>query len=280
MSKLNEFKLFPLLTLELRLLIWTHALETRVITLESEGYGENEDPTAIPFYEIRGVRPPSPEDHAIRDMWSGRFIPSTIPSQALFQVSQEPRNQAFLVGYRTWKMQKRGGLVRNIIWNPAKDFILFARQTLDEPLGSGQSFVHPHHWLRMFHVQFPTEISLAQNVAMHTSLWFRLKLERNWVVYQLLKFQNMRRLVMVIDERYERQKVTGLAARGLAQERWGPWKLPHAIIETLQRIKNHNPRVLFELPDVRLVEDVGAILTSPGIEATLQCNPCKDLGME
>lgn len=177
-------------------------------------------------------------------------------------------------------MQKRGGLVRNIIWNPAKDFILFPHQTLNEQLDSDEPFVHPHDWLRMFRVQFPTEISLAQNVAMHTSLWFRLKLERNWVVYQLLKFQNMQRLVMVIDEKYERQKVTNLIARGLAEERWGSWQLPHAIVKTLERIKNLDSKILFEVPQVRLVEDISAIMTSSWIEATLQCNPCKILRME
>jgi hypothetical protein len=280
MSDLNVFNLFSLLTLELRLLIWTLAFVPRVIPLEAEGYEEGADPTALPFYVIQGRRHPNPDHHATRSMWTGRFVPSYIPIQAVFQVSQESRNHAFFLGYRVWKMQKRGGLVRNVIWNPAKDFVLFPHRSLDEQLDIGEPFIHPHNWLRMFHAQFPMEISIMQNVAMHTSLWFRYKLEYNWVVDQLFKFKGMRRLTMVIDRRYERDIVKGLHARNLDEESWGSWKLPYAIIETLETIKDQTANLRINIPEVRLVEDVGGILTSPGLETTLRCNPCEYLGLE
>ena len=275
----NQFRLFPLLSPELRLLIWTHTLEPRIIALKAEGYAKDKEPTAVPHHLIKGTKPPNVDSQVTRKMWSGQFILAEIPSQAIFQVSKESRDHALSSGYKTWKMQAQGGLVRNIIWNPAKDFVLFPHRTLDEDLDSNEPFVHPHDWLRMFLAQYPTETSTAQNVALYTSLWFRLNLERKWVITQLLKFCSMRTLVVVIDEKYEKQRVMELAARGLTEERWGAWKLPHAIVETLEGIKARSVGIELTVPDVRLVEDIDGILTSPGMVAILQCYPCESLGI-
>jgi 2EXR family len=278
MSDLESFSIFPLLAIDIRLLIWEFTFTPRIISLEAEGYGQAEDPTAIPFYAIQGRKPPNPDRQIIRLMWSGRFIPSHIPSQAVFQVSRESRQFAFSLGYRIWTMQKRGGLIRNVIWNPAEDFILFPKRPFGR-VDLGIAEAHPYHWLRMFAIQYPKEVSVAQNIAMHTSTWFQGKLEYNWVVGQLLKFTSMRKLVMVIDKDFEKDVVRGLITRNLAEESWGSWRIPPAIIGALENAKLRQPNLRLHIPDVLVVEDTSRILSTPGLETKLRCNPCEYLGI-
>jgi len=279
---MSEFHLFPQLSLELRLLIWSHVfLPSRLISLEAEGYGEDEDPTALPFYTILGLQHrPQDNGQVARKMWSGRFVPAQIPSGAAFQVSRESRSHAFFLGYRIWKMQKPGGLVRSVIWNPATDFVVFPRRLFDEQLELGKPFVHPHAWLRMFRAQFPAESSIVQNVAIHTSLWYRGKLQHRWVVDQLLQLRAMQNLTMIVDVNFERSKVQGLVDSNISEDQFGSWRLPYAVVETLEGIKHSEPSLrMRKIPEVRLVESVSDILTSSGLEVTLRCNPCVYLQM-
>ncbi|KAH8587999.1 hypothetical protein B0O99DRAFT_640455 [Bisporella sp. PMI_857] len=276
MSNLDAFTLFPALSQELRLLIWSFAFIPRVIPLAAEAYRAGEDPTAIRFHLIQGIPLPPVERAGSRLRWTGRFVHPQIPSQAVFHVSREARNHALFLGYRTWKLQKKGGLVRRFLWHPAKDIVLFPRRNADDSSISETPYVHHYGWLRMFRVQYPTEIQLVQNVALWTSLWFRLKLERPWVVDQLFKFQNMQRLTIVIDEPHERAVVARLQERDIEHETWGSWKLPHYIVETLERTKDQN-NLRFTIPEVRVIKDTNDIIAAPSLVVTLRCNPCEYL---
>jgi hypothetical protein len=166
--------MFPLLPIDIRLLIWESAFNPQIIPLLAEGYGKGEDKTALPHYIIQRWPRPDPNRQIDRNMWTGRFVPEHMPEQAIFQVSHESRHLTFTLGYRVWKMQKRGGLVRNMMWNPALDFVSFPKWSF---VGMGNDTppeVYPYHWLRMFAKQHPEEASVAQNLALYTSIWFRL----------------------------------------------------------------------------------------------------------
>lgn len=80
----------------------------------------------------------------------------------------------------------------------------------------------------------------------------------------------MRNLVMVIDRDYEIALVNSLIyISRAAEERWGSWRIPHAITERLQ-VKRRRPRRLqLQALDVRV-----GILYAPGLEVILRCNPC------
>lgn len=274
MSSLQAFPKFPDLAVEIRLLIWEFAFIPRIIAFEAEGYGKGEDSTAIPYFIIERRRPQDPNSKATRSMWSGRFVLSNSPSQAVFQASRESRQLASSLGYQIWTIEKRDGLVRDLIWNPAKDFIVLPPKS--NTAESNAPVVHRYHWLRMLAKQYPKEVSVAQNVAMHTSLWLRNTMANLWVYQELAeKFTSMRQLVMVIDRDYEIGLVNSLIdIRRGAEERWGSWKIPQAIIETLEGVKHRDPSLHLQIPDVRVVEDIDGILHALGLEVILRCNPC------
>lgn len=274
MSEGDNFHPFPLLTLEIRLLIWSFTLLPRIISLEPECYGKGEDASAMPHWKILGRRQPDPdyEQTVTRRTWSARFIPSVIPPQSIFQVSHESRNHAFFLGYLTWKMQRRGGRVRNILWDPATDIILLPRDPMSDSEGPK---IDPHLWLRMFRAQYPKETGIAQNLALHTSIWKGRTLENIWVSGQLFKFKLMKSLTLVIDEMYERSRVATLVERNEEAEAGGPWKLPDKAVEALERNKNKEEELRSrKIPEVRIVEDVSSVLTSQNLQLSLRCNPC------
>src|SRR6202042_2558979 len=111
------------------------------------------------------------------------------------QVSRESRHFALSQGYRVWKMQDRQGRTRDAIWNPAVDTILFPAT----PSRYEQLAVYPSHWLRLFAAQYDEEAKIANNIAMHTSLFPRGTLLSIWLLGQLAKFLSMKKLIMVVD---------------------------------------------------------------------------------
>jgi hypothetical protein len=102
-------------------------------------------------------------------------------------------------------------------------------------------------------------------------------LEYNWIVGQLAKFTSLRKLVMVIDEDYADDIVTNLFMQGIAEETWGSWTIPKAIVETLEDIKIREPDLRLPIPEVRVMDDIKKVLDPGTIEVCLRCNPCEYL---
>lgn len=85
MSDLGSSGLFPLLPVEVRLLIWESAFVPQILTFEIEAYRKDEDPTAVPYYVIHNRRP-DPNAESLRSWVSGRCVPVHVPPQAIYQV--------------------------------------------------------------------------------------------------------------------------------------------------------------------------------------------------
>jgi hypothetical protein len=125
----------------------------------------------------------------------------------------------------------------------------------------------------MFAAQCPHEVTVAENVALHTSIWHRDHRENNWISGQLFRFVALRNLVMVIDHDYEKALVQELTETNSPRRR-GPWKIPDSIVEALEKVRLKRPEQLIYVPDVRVVRDANEILGTSHLETTLRCNPC------
>jgi len=267
MDATNDFTLFQLLSVDIRLMIWEFSFIPRVFSLRPERYENPVDLMAISKSVIGGYHSQNGDQNG--KQWTGRFVPSDIPSHAVFQVSKEPRCLAFSQGYRTWTMQQRGGTTRNMIWCPSKDIILFPESSRHQQRNQIPSF----NWLRMFAAQYQHEITIAENIALHTSIWHRDHLESNWISGQLFKFLSLRNLILVIDYNYERALVQDLHERSIPR-RWGPWKLPNSIVEALENARLKHPERILQVPSVRIIGDPEEIVGTSHLEITLRCNPC------
>jgi 2EXR family len=272
MSNLDSFILFPLLALALRLMIWKFTLTPQLIPLMPQAYGRDEDPSAIPYWIMEGRLPPDPGTHVRRRTYSARFTSSCDDlSHATLQVSRESRHFAFSQGYRVWKMHDRQGRTKDVIWNPAVDIILFPATASRY----GQVAVHSSHWLRLFAAQYHEEAEIANNIAMHTSLFPRGTPLSIWLLGQLAKFLSMRKLIMVVDKEYERYQVM----EEIQSSEGEAWNIPQDIEEVIRTWKQRRPESQLAIPDVRVVEDVDGILKGQSLQICLMCRPCEFLGI-
>ena len=254
MSELANFTLFPSLTEELRLLIWSFAFVPRTIPLELAVYRGGGDLTAIPYHLILRRNAP-PVERAAQEK-RAHFVHPKLPSQEVFQVCREARHHALFLGYRTWKVRQRGGLVRLLLWH-ARDVVRFPARS--QP-GDMSNYVPYHAWLRLFALQYPAEALVIQNIALCTSLWHRGKMERPWSIESLLKFQDLKQLTMIIDLPRATVQVPQRSDVG--------WRPAHHIIETLQRVKDEE-NLDFTVPKARLVEDMDDIIDAPSLDVVL-----------
>lgn len=270
MSDLEVFTLFPLLAIEIRLMIWELAFTPQIITFKLEAGRRDEDPTAIPLHKIikRPRRTGGSAMHFSRAHWSFRCVPIELPSQSFFQVSQEPRHLAFRLGYQTILLQKRHNLVRIFIWNPAKDFISFPLSGLQRYTSYYTPQLGLFHWPRVFTLQYPREARVVQNMVMPTSYSHS---------YNFQEWTSLRQLVVVVDNDYEREIVRSLIERNLAET--PHWRIPRAIIEGHNSFRLRNPLLNPPNVDLRVVANYSHIFSSQRLDITLRCNPCPYLGI-
>jgi len=281
MSALNSFTLFPLLSLEIRLMIWEFTLLPQIFYLAPKAYNWTGDTLAVPWSLVSPSRTEGSPTRNPDEVVSARFLISGVFSHVALQISQESRYLVFSRGYREWKMQNSQGHIRNVFWNPVVDVILFP--PVPPICESPQELeVHYSKWVKLFNLQYPEETRIANNIAMYTSMAVR---SRPWGgrwqwLNDLAKFQSLRELVIVVDKEAEKSFVKYLIERNKSQksDRIGPWKIPQEIEEWFEKGKLHWPYIL-RIPVVRVVESAERVLDGQSLQICLHCNPCEYLGM-
>jgi hypothetical protein len=252
MSDLDSSGLFPLLPVEVRLLIWESAFVPQILTFEIEAYRKDEDPTAVPYYVIHN-RQPDPNAERLRSWVSGRCVPVHVPPQATYKMCQEARHLAFALGYQTLRLEKRGGLARRFIWNPGKDFISLPQSMYYNDVHRSPR-IPQYIWPKVFAAQYGEVASLVQNIALPTSLWYRVPVENSWLNRSLSKYASLQQFVLIVDEDFERERVKSLISLNYAEPQWGSWALPHDAVQAFDKYHNDHPDI--PCPDVRVVADV------------------------
>jgi hypothetical protein len=281
MSDLNSFTLFPLLPLEIRLMIWEFTLFPRIFSLVPKGYNYTEDTLAVQWSLLISSRTEARPTRDRHEVVSARFLTSGILSHVALETSRESRHLVFSRGYRVWKMQNGQGHVRHVIWHPVVDVILFPPvPPYRDPAPDLE--VCSSKWLKLFSLQYPEETKMANNIAMYTSMAVR---SRPWSgrwkwLNELAKFQSLRELVIVVDEEAEKSVVKWLIERKKSQrsDQIGAWKIPQEIEEWLEKGKQVWPHIL-RVPVVRVVESAERVLDGQSLQICLRCNPCEYLRM-
>jgi hypothetical protein len=290
MSDLSSFIRFSLLPLELRITIWELTLFAQVFSLIPHAYKWSEDAavdtTTVPWHFIcpRSVsNRPSREPNKI---FSARFTISDIVAHRVLQVCRESRTLVFNRGYRVWKVQNKQGKVRNVVWNPAVDVILFPSVLLETRIvpSSLPLRVHEKYYLPLFFLQYPEETKIASRLAMYSSLALRSRptggIRWGWET-DIAKFYSLNEFIMVVDEEAERTIVKRLIRdnKNLLSLPLGPWKLPQDLEDVFIQGKLHRPDTILRIPTVRVVENIERIVDGQSLQISLHCNPCQYLGM-
>lgn len=279
MSNLGTFTGFPLLPLEIRFMIWEYAFIPQIISFRVEALGRDEDATTPPSHDLINRLSLDFSRELTRSYPNGLCVPIDIPSQGVFQASQEPRHLAFKLGYQTMPLQKQSRRVRLFIWNPAKDFISFPPFSYHEHV-KGPPLIVALYWPRIFALQYKAQAPLVQNMVVPTSYYYRSHAGIRWFHTTIIKYTALRQLVVVVDEAHERQKVRCLMGRNMTEEPLlGHWKIPGAIVQSMVDLGHSYPHLKLPNPDVRVVADNSHILTSQSLDIALSCNPCPYLDM-
>jgi len=111
------------------------------------------------------------------------------------------------------KVRNRHGKVKHVIWDPNIDTIeLMAFDSHPDRLPSVPSKILP--WpvyvnpLPLFEKQFRTEMQEVKYLVLPSSLWLSGKHEYVEVIWSLIDFLSLKELVVVVDEKHERNCVT------------------------------------------------------------------------
>ncbi|KAE9380799.1 hypothetical protein N431DRAFT_477670 [Stipitochalara longipes BDJ] len=123
-----NFTLFPMLLPEIRLQIWEHALQPRIISFSSSLYSFDVRNAPQALYLVGGdapyshftmdvpERPPSP-------YYLVQCYPLHVASPPLLGTCHESRDVALRYGYKTWRIENESLGTRHVMWNPKLDII-------------------------------------------------------------------------------------------------------------------------------------------------------------
>lgn len=278
--------LWTMMPNEIQNSIWAFLTPPQTITFEPEGYNKSQNTSAVPWNRVvRG----SPNALDPEGICSARF--STIPpcAHAALQVCHQSRETIFRLGYRPWKVYNREGHVQTLYWNPDIDTIVFpppkAEYYAVRTPRQKSTAVKLYYWLGLFALQYPEETKIAKRIALTTSLCKLGRLQRFWVVKQIGNFTGMTELVVMVDERFEREQVANLIERGLRTDHmWGNWNLPRSIEEALSswtpwKGESGGTAGGLKVPIVRVVRNADGITSNESLQISLRCNPCEYLGI-
>lgn len=209
MSISHEFTCFGLLSQELQDMIWSHSFRPQLITLyyadcpstqHTSSSTESDNSHLTPGGFLRSPPPPSPE----------QLEPINTPAPGAFSVCRASRAIAQAKGYKTWRMIRSDGKVRDLLWNPVIDTILFAG---------------PHDsYFESFVQQFSAQASEIRSLALPYDLWDaslatktssdgRAKRKRGLRgLMRLLKSpSSLRKMFVMVDKEFFESEVKGKA---------------------------------------------------------------------
>lgn len=122
MAKLNEFTCFALLPQELQDEVWSQSLEPQLISLHYINLKQN---IAARLSEVHfptaGFRRLSPSSAKQLEV-----INTSAP--LAFRICQASRAVALSKGYTTWRINHLNGKVRDLLWDPRIDKVVFKGQ--------------------------------------------------------------------------------------------------------------------------------------------------------
>jgi hypothetical protein len=130
-STSRTFTLFPQLLPEIRLLIWEHALQPRIITFTCTLYSFNVRNAPQALYLVGGDAPYS---HFTMDVpqrptspyYIVQCYPDDVASPPLLGTCHESREVALRHGYKPWLIENESLGTREVVWNPELDVISLA----------------------------------------------------------------------------------------------------------------------------------------------------------
>ena len=109
---------------------------------------------------------------------------------------QKSRRLALSKGYKAWRIERRDGKVRDVMWNPSMDAILFVD-------------AYTSHCFDLFLEQFPEQVKEVENLALPDSFWLANNVIKPFTKTKLwrplMKFTTLKRLFVRLDkESWER----------------------------------------------------------------------------
>jgi len=154
MSVVREFTCFKLLSHELQDMIWSHSFWPQMITLH---YAEC--PSTSHISTRSDISHPSAKITPSSDRASppAELEPVDTQAPAAFSVCRSSRAIAQSKGYKTWKLTRSDGKVRDLLWDPLNDTIFLA--TIQRP------------YFDLFVKHFLAQAGEIQSLALPYSFW-------------------------------------------------------------------------------------------------------------
>ncbi|KAH7333052.1 hypothetical protein BKA65DRAFT_38911 [Rhexocercosporidium sp. MPI-PUGE-AT-0058] len=194
----QSFPLFDALPTELRLLIWQHCLEPRIIPLQCQIQCCLNTPGTFLYHSF--LQPASDRSRsrklspAVVDIRVHFAAASTIFPPAILQICRESRQFGIKAGYRVWRLRDEFGHTRDVRWNAKLDTV---------SLASPHRASLPRFYGELFRRQFPVEVERVQAIAVPVASWKEKHREKPelgdcWVGYTRLE-----RIVVVLGDAYQ-----------------------------------------------------------------------------
>jgi hypothetical protein len=259
MSTPTTFQLFPQLLPEIRLLIWEHALQPRIIpfTCTLSPFNPRRAPQALhlvggdpPFTHFSidvPQRPTSP-------YYLAQCSPGNISSPALLRTCHESRAFALSHGYRVWKIENGSLGSKDLLWNPDLDIILLRRVENRGLLNDTT--------LHVFVNIFQSQLGEIKRLVVETDgRWAREDRSDVTAWERVSCFRNLEEVVLLIGENAINDTIwewEDWVSGCLAGER--DWILRIDDLESEERMAMER----YKIPKIRVVANEGQVLDGSG----------------
>lgn len=193
MSESAIFPFFPLFPQEIRLEIWEHSIEPRVITFECEHYNFNPRRAPQNLYLVGGDPPYTHFEidvpqHPTSPYYIVQACPRALASPPLLNTCRESREVALRCGYRCWTIENQALGKMDLMWNPSFDFVSLELSSLnDEP------------FFDVFVEQFPEQVKQIQHLAFWTPSWPEEGEEDDALWLFIPRFSKLAELAVIIE---------------------------------------------------------------------------------
>ncbi|KAH9212825.1 hypothetical protein DL95DRAFT_391157 [Leptodontidium sp. 2 PMI_412] len=259
----QSFTLFNTLPTELRLLIWQHCLEPRIIPLQCQIQCCLNTPGTFLYHSF--LQPTSDRSRsrelppAVVDIRVHFAAASTISPAAILQICRESRQFAIKAGYRVWKLRNEYGHTRDVMWNAAVDTV---------SLATPHRASIPRFYGELFKRQFPVEVKRVQTIAVPISSWKEKNREKPEVGECWAGYSKLERIVVVLADAIQRK---------------GGGAVEHGTCELIGGMKGRLEKIAagcgvqWNVPSVVLVGAERDVLRVEDLEMQVACDPCPSI---
>jgi len=194
MSEESEnFPIFTLFPKEIRLEIWEHSIEPRVITFEFEHYNFNPRRAPQHLYLVGGDPPYTHFEIDVPQRPTSPYYivqacPRVLASPPLLSTCRESREVALRCGYRFWTIENQVLGRIDMMWNPSFDFVSLELSSLnDKP------------FLDVFVEQFPEQVKQIRHLAFWLPSWPEEEEEDVALWLFIPRFSKLAELAVIIE---------------------------------------------------------------------------------